>query len=129
MTVRVLPPDEWNRLVGTELESVWPILNRETTSVMVVEHEGEIVGCWAMFPVTHVEGITIKEGYRSSPVVAMKLLRMMRSLCRDQGIKTVVTGSLSNAVSRYIERLGGVEVPGKQFAISLESEGLLCQLQ
>ena len=127
MTTRILPPSEWPRLVGTELETVWPILDKATTNVMVVENEGEIVGCWAMFPVTHVEGIWIHPDYRGAFGVSARLLRFMRQLATLAGVKTVMTGCVSSNVADYLERLQASLVPGRQYVIPIVERDATCQ--
>jgi hypothetical protein len=61
MTRRILPAAEWSRLVGTELENVWPHLDPDRSVVIVVEDEGQIIGCWSAFDVLHAEGIWIAD--------------------------------------------------------------------
>jgi hypothetical protein len=52
---RLLPREEWARLAGTELETVYPVLP-QGSHVIVIEDDGRIVGCWAVYPQWHVHG-------------------------------------------------------------------------
>ena len=118
MTTRMLPRDEWPRLVGTELESTWKLLLRSPQAeVLAVEdREGHIVGCWALFPVWHVEGIFIAPAHRQRATVARKLLAGIRLLCGKKNIAQVVTGAITPEVESFILRLGGTPLPGAHFA-------------
>ncbi len=76
VTTRILPREDYGRLAGTELEAVREQLP-ESASVVVVEDDGEIVGCWALMPVLHAEGVWIAERERKRGRVALRLLRAM----------------------------------------------------
>jgi hypothetical protein len=92
MTDRILPPEEWHRLAGTE---IGPILDRFTparTAMLVVEEEGEIVGCWALLLVAHAEGVWISPAYRGGVAVARRLWRGMRRLVTGIGHCGFITG-------------------------------------
>jgi RimJ/RimL family protein N-acetyltransferase len=131
MTTRVLPHAEWPRLEGFALYalikdapagSVWPI---------VVEDDGQIVGCWGLISWLHAEGVEIAPAYRGKTVVARRLLAGMNSLADELGITTVVTGAESDLVRGILEKLGAERWPdlyslpvGKT---RVESESILCQ--
>ncbi len=119
MTRRLLPPDEWPKLAGTELETVWPVLDREKARVMVVEDGGQIVACWSMFPVFHVEGVWLHPDYRGHVGVVGKLLGFMRQLAHAAGVKSVMTGCLSSNVADYLDRIGAVPLEGRQYVIPI----------
>jgi len=59
MNDRILPPEEWSRLNGTEAESVWPMLNPGSARVLVVEEGAEIVATWTFLTVLHAECLWI----------------------------------------------------------------------
>jgi len=121
MTTRLLPREEWPRLAGTELETVWPHLP-ESARVIVVEDGDQIVGCWAVFSVVHVEGVWIAPEYRTRGSVARRLLMEMRRQARAMGASAVMTGATSDDVRGLITRLHGQAVPGEQYVIPLERE-------
>lgn len=118
MTARILPRDEYSKLAGTELETVWPLLP-ETAVVIVVEHDAQIVGTWALFPLTHVEGCWIAPEHRGKAVVAGHLVRTMRAVARSMGARAVVTASTSIDVSSLLAKLGAVQLPGEHFSLKV----------
>jgi GNAT superfamily N-acetyltransferase len=117
MTSRVLPVEEWPRLAGTELEAVWPTLDPGSAQIVVVEEAGQIVGCWALLAVWHVEGVWIHPDYRSRPAgVARRLLVAMRYLARRCGALAVLTGAIDPKVRHILtDHLHARPVPGEQF--------------
>lgn len=120
MTSRILPADEWARLTGTELETVYPHLSPSRADVLVIEEHGQIVACWALLKVYHVEGVWIAPEHRKRGSVALRLLEGMRRLCRSLGVSQVVTSALSEDVQRLIVHLRGVRLPGDHYVIPME---------
>jgi hypothetical protein len=117
MTTRLLPTDEWARLAGTELETVWPHLP-DTARVIVVENEaGAIVGCWALFTSVHAEGVWIAPEHRKGSVVARRLLVGMKRQLEDMDATAFMTGAVSDDVRHIIQALGGTALPGEQYVI------------
>lgn len=115
MVTRELPRAEWSRLTGTELESVTPFLHQDSTRVLVVEVEGQIVGCWALMTVLHVEGIWIHPTYRRAGSVARRLLSTMRRWIGERDAQAVVTAAIDPDIARFLERLGASAIPGQAF--------------
>lgn len=124
MLARLLPPEEWPRLAGTELETVWPHLDPEQGRIIVVEDADRIVGCWALFPVWHVEGVYIDPAYRKQGRVARRLLAHMQALADVNGIRRVMTGCLSEDVRQLLTHFDAIEVPGQQYVMEIDR---LCQ--
>ncbi len=120
MTTRVLPPDEWHRLVGTEAETLWPHCDPANTQIVVVELGGAIIGAWTVLRVVHVECVWIREDYRGRYGVVRRLLRGMREAAQSWGAKTVVTGALTDQVRSLIASLGGSKLAGDHYVIPLE---------
>ena len=117
MTSRILPVEEWPRLAGTELEAVWPVLDPQQAHIVVVEHDGAIVGCWAVIRYVHVEGVWIAPSYRKRGRVAAHLLRGMRSVARAMGAEAVWTAAVSDEVEGLIGHLGGVRLPADHYVM------------
>lgn len=120
MTTRVLPPAEWPRLTDTELDSVWPFFDPTKTTVVVVEDGPVIVACWALLVVLHAECVWIHPDYRKrahSP--ALRLLRGMQQAARAQGAQTVVTAAMTPEVESLIARIGGTELQGRHYVLSV----------
>jgi len=106
-------------LHGTELETVWPILP-EDAEVLVVEDGGEIVGCWSVYSLQHVECVWVAPAHRGKASVFRRLLVGMRTLVHGRGQHTVQTGALDtpegNVVAAMLTKMGAVEVPGRHFS-------------
>lgn len=128
MISRVLPPEEWHRLVGTEAELLAPHFNPEHTRVLVVEDEGEIVATWSLVRVVHAECIWVKPSHRGSFRVVKRLLTIMRDTARAWSVSAVFTGALSEQVEHLIEKFGGTPLPFKSFVLPIEHQkrGLPC---
>lgn len=120
MTTRILPREEYPRLAGTELEAVWPTLP-EGAAVLVVEEDGQIVGCWAAFLVAHVEGVWIAPEHRGRGGVARRLLvGMRRTLVETFGATGALTGAMTDDVRALLARLGATKLPGDHYALPLK---------
>ncbi len=117
MVARVLPHDQWHRLDGTELHSVYPHLDPHVTKIVVVESEGVIVACWSLFPVHHVEGIWVHPSHRGKGRAFKLLLQQMGEVATMEGAERVMTGCLSDQVRELLEHFGADEVPGQQFML------------
>ena len=108
MTTRVLPPEEWNRLTGTQLETVVPILPSEA-QVLVVESGDAIVACVALYPMWHLEGLWIGQMAATRP-----LLESIRA--HTQTLPAVVSWAQNPVVGNFLTRLGAELLPGQHFA-------------
>lgn len=120
LITRLLPWEEWPRLAGTELETVWPHLEPEKASVVVVEDGDRIVGCWAVWAVVHVEGLWVHPDYRQKPSVGRRLWRAMRRAVADRGSSAVVTAACSEAVRDLLATARATVVPGEFFVLSMK---------
>jgi hypothetical protein len=118
MTRRILPRAQWHRLAGSELEPVWPYLPANA-DVIVVEEADVIVGCWAVYTLTHVEGVWIHPDHRGKSSVARHLLTGMRLVARALGARAVNTAAVSPDVASMLRKLGAVPLPGEHFALKV----------
>jgi hypothetical protein len=123
---RVLPPEEWPRLAGTEAEAVWPHLNNSESQVIVVERNQEIVGTWIVLRLVHVECCWIAPSLRGKGSVAGRLLAGMTAAARRWGATAVWTAAVSEDVKALIQRLDGRALPGEHFVIPVVSEESSC---
>jgi hypothetical protein len=117
VTTRLLPPEEWHRLAGTEAEGIVPALDPVDARVLVVEDQGAIVGTWVLMRIVHAECVWIAPSHRGKASVAGRLLAGMRSLARIWGSQTVWTCALTDDVAGMVTKLGGVTLPGRHFAL------------
>lgn len=121
MISRLLPIDEWEKLKGTELESVFPHLDPHQARVVVIEEGDKIVGCWSGFPLWHAEGVYIARDHRGKGAVARLLLDRMRQVSQEAGYRSIVTASIDPAVDRLLEKLGAVSLPGMHYALPVSA--------
>lgn len=120
MTTRVLPPHEWARLAGTELEAVYPHMNPDDTEVQVVEDDdGRLIACWALLRVYHVEGLWIAPEHRGRGRVALRLLEAMRRATAKVGARGVFTGATTDDVRALIQHANGVQLPGDHYMLPI----------
>jgi Acetyltransferase (GNAT) family len=121
LTTRLLPPDEWHRLIGTELEPVVACLAVDAPAhVLVIERDGCIVGCWLLMATWHVEGLWVAPAHRKRGRVGQRLLDGMRTLVRKLGSRAVVTASLSSDVTTLLRKIGATELLGTHFLMRMD---------
>jgi hypothetical protein len=116
MTRRELPAREWPRLAHTELGSaVWAL--PPATRIVVVEEEAVIVGCWAVVPCTHVEGLWIAPAHRGRGRVGAHLLAGMRAIAHEVGVHAVLTAAITDEVRQLITHYGGLQLAGDHYVL------------
>jgi hypothetical protein len=124
MTSRVLPVEEWDRLVGTELETLAPKLRPDDTEIVVVERYGELIGAWAVTRLVHVEGIWVAPSCRSnSSGVLRRLLAGMYASARRFGASFVWTGAESEGVASLARKVGGYRVEWDSYLLPVPQKG------
>lgn len=124
--VRVLPPDEWERLktFGPFVQSgVLP--NPEHATVLVAELDGAIVGCWMRTTIHILEGLYIAEPYRKQHGITKRLFFGMLQVLRQQKVPTVITLTQDHKVAVLAAQAGFVELPGwlQLLELSKQPEG------
>ena len=120
MTSRILPPAEWSRLTGTDMDEIARRLPATCgAQILVVEAHDQIVATWALIPMMHAEGLWIHPQYRRRFGVVARLLRGMRALAQRAGLAAVWTGAISPEVEDFIHRLGGRPLPGRAFLLPM----------
>lgn len=99
VTVRQLPPDEWERLRALPFATNGLPPNPELTAILVAENaEGAIVGVWAAMTAVHLDGLWVAPEYRRTSRVAMKLLRGMKDMLLRLGVVQSFTIASSTEV-------------------------------
>lgn len=120
MTTRLLPPEEWPRLAGTLLEKTWPTLPADAR-VVVVERDGAIVACSALFAVLHQEGTWTAPEHRTNPAVGRHLIRAMREEIKATGATEVWMMATTPETSALCQRFGPcVRLDAEHFAVQVE---------
>jgi hypothetical protein len=107
--VRLLPPEEYQRLVGTEAEAVCHDLPLDA-KVVVVEDAGRIVGCWTLLPIWHGEWAWIHPDYRKNGAVMRRLWGGLHGLARFLGVKRVWCGSNDDRIGHILTKRGAVKL-------------------
>jgi hypothetical protein len=118
MKTRLLPREEYPRLVGTEAELIWPLLP-EQARVIVVEEHGEIIGTWTLLPIWHAECVWVRPDHRSRSSVARRLLAGMWQAAKSVGTRSVWTAAMSDDVKVIIGKLNGQPLPGEHFVLPM----------
>jgi hypothetical protein len=118
MTTRILPPNEWPRLNGTEAEQLWPRLPL-TAHVVVVEDGLDIVGCWTLMPILHVECLYIAPSHRRRSSVGRRLWRGMCELVHQLGSQAVWTAAMSDDIRQLLDHAGAVKVAGDHYVMPM----------
>ena len=107
---RILPMAEYHRLVGTQLDTVVPILPPEG-KVLVVEEQGQILACCAVYPLWHIEGLDVQPQTRRSGLQLLALIRRVTA-----SLPGVVAWAQNPRVEPLLEKLGAQWLVGKHYA-------------
>lgn len=106
-TVRVLPPEEWDRLsvecpssplAGIDLSTAYGHL-------LVIEREGRIIGHWPLFLVWHAEPLYIEEPHRTRGSVRA-LVAGLQAAIAELEIPLAFAFIEEPAMAQMAERLG-----------------------
>lgn len=115
MTRRILPREEYGRLVGTYLEPLIAVLPPDADVIVIEDDAGQIVGCSSMFARDHVEGTWIAESHRNAPGVFWQLLRGIRATAEARGSSRVLTASMDDRMTAFLGRVHAERLPGEHF--------------
>lgn len=119
MVTRILPPDEWPRLMGTEAEAMWPHLDSRRSTVIVVEDAGAIVGTWTLLRVLHAECLWIAPSHRGKASVARRLWAELQNIVRGMGEHTVATSAVSDDVRAMLEHVNALKLTGDHYVMRM----------
>lgn len=121
-TRRILPRDEYPRLVGTYLEPLIDYFPEDADVLVVEDADGAIVGCSSLFRRDHLEGTWIAEGHRNEPGVFWSLFQGIKATAKRRGTDRLVTGSIDDRMTTFLLRQHAVVMPGDQFVWPLQKE-------
>jgi hypothetical protein len=121
MTPRILPPEEWHRLKGTEAERLWPMLSPDHSRVVVVEEDGEIVGCHVLVWLLHAECLWIAPEKRAKASVARRLWQGVQDVVVASNAHAVITAAVDDRVRGLIATAGGSVIPGEHYVVPVQS--------
>lgn len=107
-----LAPADWPRLQDMDLAQATAHLDPSTARIAVVENEaGQIVGCWALVWLPHVEGVWVHPDHQKKGSVARRLWQLMRGFVREAHRLTVITGAERDDVRDLLLKHGATPLP------------------
>lgn len=117
---RILPPAEYPRLTGTLLEHAWPYFT-EQARVLVVERDGAIVRCAALYPEWRLDGAWTALSERQHIGSGRRLLSAARRLVRLMGIPEVVMMAVTDEGKAICRRIGSrfVHLDAAHYAVRM----------
>lgn len=105
--------------MGTEAESVWPLLDPQRSHVVVVENDGEIVGCHVLMEVVHAECLWIHPAHRGKSSVARRLWNRVKEQANAIGVKAINTSACSRDVEQLLEHVGACRLDGAHYSVKV----------
>lgn len=119
MTTRILPREEYAKLNGTLLDPAWRSLPSDA-QVVAIEQDGALIGCSALFPAWHLEGVWIAPEYRKRVSVGRRLLRAWRALLAGLRTPEVLVMATNPESARLVFGLGSaVHLDCDHYAVTL----------
>lgn len=119
---RILPRDEYARLVGTYLEPLIDHLPADADVIVVEDADGRIVGCSSIFARDHVECSWIAEDHRDDPAVFWSLFQGLKTTAKRRGSARVLTASMDDRMTEFLTRMHAEPLPGQHFVWPLVRE-------
>jgi hypothetical protein len=120
MNARILPPEEWSRLMGVDVAA--PVLRyadpSQVTVVVVEDDAGKIVGCLPVLRISHLEGLWVRPGHRNGTALRT-LLRAALEAVRGNGDSWALCGVCDgdDLMAGLLPRVGGFEVPARFYGM------------
>lgn len=121
MTSRVLPMSEYQRLTGTEAETVWPMLTKDAL-VVVIERDGTIIGCTVLIPVYHADCVWIHPDHRRRVGVWRALRRAIEATAQSVGLSALAVAATTGVMRRFLESVEAITLPGEHFVWVLKQQ-------
>lgn len=118
MKARVLPPEEWGRLVDQDLPVLLPYAHNGDVSVVVVEDGSRIVASMAIMRVTHLEGVWIDPEYRNAGTVR-RLLGATIDAAKKWPSNWAIAGAADDRMRDILPRMGATKVPVDSYVLTL----------
>lgn len=126
-TTRLLPVEEWDRLLPFPFATNG-LPDPDLAMIVVTEDAaGEIVGIWEVATAVHLDGLWVRPDQRGT-VVAGRLLAEMRAVLQRYNIQLAFTIVSDPQVMVLAHKAGFVRAPGDLWMLQLppvtaESEG------
>lgn len=115
MTRRILPREDYGRLVGTYLEPLIDRLPADADVIVVEDADGQIVACSSIFARDHVECTWIEDGHRNSPGVFWQLFRGIKATAKRRGSALVLTAAMDDRMSDFLASMRAERIPGVHY--------------
>ena len=122
MIARILDRADYGRLVGTYLEPLIDALPPDTDVMIVEDSDGRIVGCSSMYARDHLECTWTAEDCRDDPHVFWALFRIIRETARMRGSMRILTASMDDRMSQFLDRMGAEHLPGAHYVWPIVKE-------
>lgn len=119
MTTRLLPAAEWGRVADATGDPRWTALDPARTDVLVVEHEGAIVGVLALLTALHAECLWIAPAHRGKARVFGHLKTGLWQEAAVRGAPTVLAAALGEPMTGILTKLGA-PLPGTHFVLPMQ---------
>jgi len=112
-------------LIGSELSHLATLTDDPGPAIqpIVVERNGEIVACWAMLQVIHVDGLWQRGDVQGQPSVGRTLLAAMTRELLTVGASEVFTLAVDPTVEDMLLKVGGKQVPGRPWVFPVLGRG------
>lgn len=120
--VRLLPAEEWPRLLTFEPFASGGLPTPDQWRIIVAEEAGQIVAFCCVFAAAHLEPWYIAPSHRRHPGVARGLVRASYQLLRelDIGAAFAIVSDLQPEQQAIVERLGFTAAPGRLYTIAVD---------
>lgn len=118
LTTRVLPTEEWDRLLTFEPFASDGLPDRpDLWRIGVVERDGQIVAFSALFTTVHWDLFHVEPADQGNPAVFKALLeRGLRTMVEHQiAVVHTTVASPQPVLEAMLERFGFVETPGRLY--------------
>lgn len=127
MRVRVLPPEEWGRLLDeVPAPQIAPALGKGGTTVLVVEDDsGALEACATVALIPHVDSLWVREDARRNLGVGRALMRSLLTTAYRFGPYFIASAE-TDAVAAMWERMGARRSP-LTFYLQFFDEVKLCR--
>lgn len=118
MTRRLLPREEWPRLADSTIGYLLPHLPADA-AVVIVEHDGAIVGHLAFVTFRHAHGLWIDPAHRGRAAVLRHLYEGLYEEAARIGAASIWMGAADAQMASILDTLGAVEPPQRTFVFPI----------
>ena len=117
LTTRVLPPQEWHKIVDAGIEpfATHGLPDPAHWRFVVAEDEGQLVGLDGLYETIHNDPWWVHPAYRGHPTMLRKLWTETREVLHQFGVGVVHVTIGDPQVQEIAERFGFQPTPGKLY--------------